>query len=63
MHGRRICRTLWEYYKVTGAIESKFDPKQELEPTPQPQQQAGDAAGFSMLRLRNIAKQVLDLLQ
>jgi len=59
MHGRRLCRSLWEYYKVQGIIsESSFIPERILKMQQKQDQQLPSLAdGFSMLRLQSIAKQ------
>ena len=57
LHGRRICRAFWDYYKVTGAIDDSIYLKTI-------NQEASEIGGpgeaeFSMLRLKDIARFVL----
>ena len=56
LHGRRIVRALWDYYKVDGVIETHYELKRRVTPTGSEREGPGEAA-FSMLKLKEIAKQ------
>ena len=56
MHGRKIMRALWDYYKVDGVITTEYELKRKI--TPQGSEREGPGeANFSMLKLKEIAKQ------
>jgi len=55
LHGRRICRAFWDYYKVTGTIDDSIY-LQTLNQLDSETQGPGEAE-FSMLRLKDIARQ------
>lgn len=56
MHGRRIMRSLWEYYKVTGVIKTNFSAL-ELSAKTDTSSETSKDLGFSLIRLRNISEQ------
>ena len=55
LHGRRICRAFWDYYKVTGTIDDSI----YLQTSNLPASEMGGPgeAEFSMLRLKDIERQ------
>eukprot|EP00095_Tigriopus_kingsejongensis_P006800 snap_masked-scaffold1064_size65302-processed-gene-0.3 protein:Tk06800 transcript:snap_masked-scaffold1064_size65302-processed-gene-0.3-mRNA-1 annotation:"cytosolic carboxypeptidase 6" len=56
MHGRRIMRSLWEYYKVTGVIKTDLTPM-DLGPRSGAPTETSKDFGYSLIRLRNISEQ------
>ena len=53
LHGRRIARAIWDYYKTSGIItESCYvDPR-----TIAPEEEPGGEAAFSVLKLRELSR-------
>ncbi|XP_059091269.1 cytosolic carboxypeptidase 6-like [Tigriopus californicus] len=56
IHGRRIMRSLWEYYKVTGVIKNNISAL-ELSGRTDACSESTKELGFSLIRLRNISEQ------
>ena len=54
LHGRRISRAFWDYYKVNGIID---DSCYKLEALNASESQGPGEAEFSMLRLKDIDRQ------
>ena len=57
LHGRRICRAFWDYYKVTGVIDDSCYKINAL--LPASEMEGPGEAEFSMLRLKDIERQSL----
>ena len=57
LHGRRIVRALWDYYKVDGVIsDTEYLLKRRVTPTELDREGPGEAT-FSMLKLKEVARQ------
>ena len=54
--GRKIMRAIWDYYKVDGVITTEYELQRKITPTGSEREGPGEA-GFSMLKLKEIAKQ------
>ena len=57
LHGRRIVRALWDYYKVMGVINDSCYQLKSAVPLSASEQEGPGEAGFSMLKLKDIARQ------
>ena len=55
LHGRRICRAFWDYYKVMNVIDDSCYQINAL--LPASETEGPGEAEFSMLRLKDIARQ------
>ena len=56
LQGRKVVRALWDYYKVDGVIATQYELKRRVTPTGSEREGPGEAS-FSMLKLKEIAKQ------
>ena len=50
-------RALWDYYKVDGVIETTYELKRRITPPLGSEREGPGEAAFSMLKLKEIAKQ------
>lgn len=55
LHGRRIVRALWDYYKISGVVSDSLHAQKSAKSGAE--HEGPGEAGFSMLKLREIARQ------